>query len=374
MAGNLHIEKLRNQRLYEVEAEPDVVARDLGLDPERMIDFSLNINPMGPPAAAVEAARGSFERANAYPDLRLRDLRRRLAEWHDVPPNWLLFGCGLDEVIKLLVHAWTGEGDRVLIHIPTFPRFELEVLARGATPIFVRSDPPWTISLDAITRALATERPTLAFLCSPNNPTGEVFALTEIAEITEAFPDTLFIVDEALIYPIEKGAVPLVARRRNLAVLRTFSKYWGLAGFRVGYVVAQDTLLGAVETVRPPFNVALLSAAAACAALGEPDYLQRAHEFFVGEVAFFQRALSGMDSCKVLGSCGNMVLIGLEGVSAPNICMELARQGILVADGQSFHGLEDQDTLRISLRDHAANRMLVDTLQAVLATSREGLP
>lgn len=374
MGGNPHIASLSGQRLYEVEAEPDQVARDMGLDPGEIIDFSLNVNPLGPPDAALEAARQSLDRCNAYPDLRLRELRRAVAKWHGVSPDWLLFGSGLDEVIKLLVSAWTAEGDRVLIHIPTFPRFALEVQARGAEPLFVRSDPPWTVSPDAIAEALDRDRPALAFLCSPNNPTGTALAPDTIAEFVDANPDTTFIVDEALIYPLESGAVPLVEGRPNLAVLRTFSKYWALAGFRVGYAIAHESLLRTVEAIRPPFNVTLPSAAAACAALEDVEGLKRSHSFFAEERDFFERAISDLERISILGGNANMVLIGLDGVDGPDLCGKLARQGILVADGQSFHGLEKQDTIRISLRDRAANELLSAVLHAVISDNPEHSP
>ena len=195
-----------------------------------MIDFSLNINPFGPPRAAIEAARAALARCHEYPDLRLTRLRRALARRHAVAEEALLFGAGLDDVIKLLLHALTSEGGQVLIPLPTFPRYELEARLRGARVLLVENDPPWTTDPEALASALARSSVELAFLCSPNNPTGETLAPERVAALAAAFPDTLFVVDEALIHPPDDGVLPFVRDCGNVIVLRTFSKYFGLAG------------------------------------------------------------------------------------------------------------------------------------------------
>ena len=348
-------------RLYEAETSPERIAAKYHLAPGDIIDFSLNVNPFGPPAGAAAAARRSLERCNEYPDLTYARLRRRLAERHAVPAEHFLFGGGLDDVIKLLVHAWTSAGDRVLIHIPTFPRYELEAAGRGAVTVLVRSDPPWRIDVDSIRRALLDSPIRLAFLCTPNNPTGEVIPNSLIAALAGDFPQTLFVVDEALIDPAEDGAVPLVLRHANLCVLRTFSKYFGLAGLRVGYALGPPPLVREFELLRPPFNLSTPAAAAAEAAVGDDAFLERTRQIFSAEMQFFKSSVRG----EVLGSRSNMLLLGLKGIGSAAFCEALARRGILVADGRSFHGLEAHDTVRISLRDRAANERLVAAIQAV---------
>ena len=154
--------------------------------------------------------------------------------------------------------------------------------------------------------------------------------------------------------------------RDNVAVLRTFSKYWGLAGFRIGYVVAAEKLAAAIELIRPPFNVALPSAAAACAVLDDVDHLRKSHDLFVAEEAYFSSALKSIDSIEICGSASNMMFLQLTGHSAPDVTRELASRGILVVDAQSYRGLEDMDFLRISLKTRAENEALVKALKEVL--------
>jgi histidinol-phosphate aminotransferase len=363
---NPNLEILKHQRLYEKEINIETIAREFGIDRARIIDFSLNVNPLGPSLKAVAAAAGRLMQCNLYPDLMLDDLRAALARRHDVDPHRIAFGCGLDELIKLLVHAWGAPGSTFVMHVPTFPRYELEAFAFGAEPRFVTSDPPWTVSVPVLTAAIAETRPALAFLCSPNNPTGAVIPMEDIDTLCEGNPDTLFVVDEALIDPTKDGAMYIARSRNNVAVLRTFSKYWGLAGFRVGYAVAAEDMIQAIELIRPPFNVALSSAAAALAVLDDEDYLLRAHDLFASEMAYLESRLSEIGAVEIVGAFGNMALLHFKSHFAADVTQALARRGILVVDARSYRGLEGAEVLRISLRERADNEALILALKDVL--------
>ncbi|HEX4882483.1 MAG TPA: aminotransferase class I/II-fold pyridoxal phosphate-dependent enzyme, partial [Casimicrobiaceae bacterium] len=128
---NRHYSEGLPVRLYEAETSVAMVADRYALDPAGIVDFSLNINPFGPPASAVEAARAVLECSHRYPDVRLPALRAAVAARHGVGPERIFFGAGLDDVIKMVLNAWTSEGDAVLLHLPTFPRYELEARLHG---------------------------------------------------------------------------------------------------------------------------------------------------------------------------------------------------------------------------------------------------
>ena len=347
---------MKDIRLYEAETSPELVSAKYGIPLGEIVDFSLNVNPFGPPQSAVAAAREALERCNQYPDLNYTSLRRRDAARHRMPPEWLLFGAGLDDVLKLIVHSWTAAGDRVVIHAPTFPRYELEALGQGAQPVLVRSEPPWRIDLSLLERQLPAR---LVFLCTPNNPTGEAIPNSAIEKLAGKFKTALFVVDEALIDPAQDGAVPLVSKFENVCVLRTFSKYFGLAGLRAGYAVARPERVREVEALRPPFNVSLPAIAAAEAAVGDSAFLDRTRQIFGTEMQHFR---TNLRKHEIVGASSNMLLMRLQGIGSAELCEKLARRGILVADGRSFNGLENHDTVRISLRDRAANERLLQAL------------
>ena len=179
----------------------------------------------------------------------------------------------------------------MLVHLPTFPRYELEARLHGCHVVAVESTPPWAIDIESLRTALANHRIALAFLCTPNNPTGAIIAPDEVRELARAFPETLFIVDEALCNPLDSAAVPLVQTEPNVVVLRTFSKSFGLAGLRIGYALGAARSLQIAELGRPPFNVGTAGEAAAVAALDDHGFLESCYAtFHVEAAAFIERS------------------------------------------------------------------------------------
>ncbi|HXR55463.1 MAG TPA: histidinol-phosphate transaminase [Casimicrobiaceae bacterium] len=350
-------------RLYEAELSPSIVSARFGLDPAAIVDFSLNVNPFGPPSSAVAAARATLDSCNLYPDAQLAALRKALARRHGVDFDQLFFGAGLDDVIKLVLHAWTAEGDAVLIHVPTFPRYELEARLRGCDVVAVQADPPWTIDVDALHAQLASRRVAVAFLCTPNNPTGATIATSDIEALAARFRDTLFIVDEALGNPLDDGATALARREPNVVVLRTFSKALGLAGLRIGYAVGPGALLALAERGRPPFNVTAAAEAAAIAALDDAAFVTRSYETFHAETQWFCDALARLPPFVPRGGHANMLLIELSSGTAAACVDALAAKGLLVADAACFGTHDARAAIRISLRDRAANARLLAELQ-----------
>ncbi|CAH1650349.1 pyridoxal phosphate-dependent aminotransferase [Chelatococcus asaccharovorans] len=352
-------------RLYEAETSVATIAARHGLDPAAILDFSLNVNPFGPPPAAIAAAQAALATSNLYPDLRFARLRQAVALRHDVPEDWLFFGAGLDDVIKLVIHAWTTEGCTVLVHVPTFPRYELEANLRGCRVVAVESPSPEKTDLAAFDAALAREAVALAFICSPNNPTGENFAIEAIADLATRHADTIFVVDEALINPAEDGAMALPKRLSNVVVLRTFSKYFGLAGLRIGCAVADPHLVAVAEVGRPPFNIAAPSVEAAVAALADEAFLASCKQTFTAEKDFFIAAMEATPGISIRGSNANMILMDLAHHAPAAAAEALAAKGLVVADATSFRGLENHRALRVSLRGRADNERLVAAIKAI---------
>lgn len=364
MTLNAQNARLASMRLYEEETSVDVIAARYGLDPSAVVDFSLNVNPLGSPPAAIAAAHAALSTSNLYPELSFGKLRAALARRHSLAEDRLFFGAGLDDVIKLLLHAWTSEGDTVLVHIPTFPRYELEARLHGCDVACVENDDPAAINVEGIEQALKSGRIALAFLCTPNNPTGATVGNADIEKMAGANPDTIFIVDEALIYPLDDGALPLAATHANVCVLRTFSKYFGLAGLRIGYAVADAGLVRVAEVGRPPFNMAAPAVEAAAAALADEAFLPSCKAVFAQETEHFRERLSATP-LSIRGGNANMLLLDLGDRDAAEATAALARRGIVVADATSFHGLERHNMLRVSLRGRQDNLELIAALETI---------
>ena len=349
-------------RLYEAEVSPAIVGARFGLEASAIDDFSLNVNPFGPPASAVAAARAALETCNRYPDARLAALRAALARRHRVDSDQVFFGAGLDDVIKLVVQAWTAEGDDVLVHVPTFPRYELEARLRGCRIVAVQGEPPWTIDVGAIGEALARRPVALAFLCTPNNPTGATIAMTDIASLAARFRRTVFVVDEALAHPFDEGATALARSEPNVVALRTFSKALGLAGLRIGYAVGPVPLLALAERGRPPFNVTAPAEAAAVAAQDDAAFVARSAETLREEARWFADGLARLPDFALRGAHANMLLIELLSTTTRECIDALAAQGLLVADAACFGTHDARAAIRVSLRERAANARLLAAL------------
>lgn len=365
MTLNIQSARMASMRLYEAETSPEVIADRYGLALSDVVDFSLNVNPLGSPAPAIEAARNALATTNLYPDLNFGILRRALAHRHGVPEDAFFFGAGLDDVIKLILQAWTSEGDKVLVHIPTFPRYELEATLRGCEVVAIGNDDPVQINVAGIEQALKQQTIALAFLCTPNNPTGATVANADIIRMAMDNPNTLFVVDEALIYPGEQGAVPLCNAHRNVCVMRTFSKYFGLAGLRIGYAVADPDLVRVAEVGRPPFNMALAAMHAATAALADEDFLPDCKALFREETDYFRDRLASSSVVTIRGGNANMQLIDIGPYNSGEVAANLAAQGIVVADATSFRGLEGHNMLRVSLRRRDDNLKLITALETL---------
>ncbi len=305
----------------------------LGIAPRDVLDFSANINPYGPSPAVRAAAAGAA--LDIYPDRECLELRAALAESLGIAPERILPCNGASELIWLAALAFVRPGSRVLVLGPTFCEY-----ARAATLLggrvatsrarekadFIPEPREFAADLDAV-------RPQLVFLCNPNNPTGAVLPPEAIAAWAREHPRTLFVVDEAYL-PFAGGlASVLVQAERNVLVLRSMTKDYGLAGLRLGYAIGDEHRIDLLRRVQPPWSVNTLAQAAGVAALRDPAHRQRSLE---------QLALAKQDLTAGLARLGlppvrsatHFFLVQVGDGAA--FRRALLRRGLLVRDCASF--------------------------------------
>jgi histidinol-phosphate/aromatic aminotransferase/cobyric acid decarboxylase-like protein len=251
----------------------------LGLEPEGLIDFSSNLNPFGPPAAA-RAALAALDPA-PYPDRSCRQLRVALAERHGCTPGEILAGNGANELIHLVARALLGPGASALVVGPTFGEYAHACRLAGAHVVEVCAHERGKFLLDAeaLMAAVARARPRLTWLCAPNNPTGvdlPAEAILILAKTCAAFGG-LLVVDRAYHSFLRAGAQggdPLdAAPPANLLRLHSLTKSYALAGLRLGYLLAEPELVGRVAAYQPAWSVSSAAQAAGLAALADPAFL-----------------------------------------------------------------------------------------------------
>jgi len=243
---------------------------DPGDDHPGCIKLSSNENPRPPHPGLVEAVIAAMLQSNRYPESGVPDLTRALASHHGIPDDEVMVGHGSNEIIDLLVRACAGAGDNVIFPVPSFIVYHLIAKVCGCEGVGVPCR-DYRLDLPAMRKAV-NDRTRAIFLCNPNNPTSTYVNEMEVRDFLRDLPNDLFVVmDEAYIDYVDAKDFPdsMQLRREypNLVILRTFSKFYAVAGVRVGYAIAHRDVVDVLHRVRQPFNVSRLAEAAGLAAL-----------------------------------------------------------------------------------------------------------
>lgn len=261
---------------YVPDLEPEALQAQLTIE-HPVLRLSMNESVYGPSpkvAQAIQAWTGAH--AHRYPDTRLSQLRKALADYHGVDPEALVFTNGLDEMIQVLPRTFVEPGDEVLLHTPTFPEYASQARVDGATIVSV---PDRQLAIDwAGMKAALSEKTKLIYLCNPNNPTGNMESLEDIKDFLDSVPaHSLVVLDEAYFefsgLPESQSGVSIFADYPNLMIMRTFSKAYGLANIRCGYSILHPEAAAIVDATRTPFNVSGLTEIAALAGFQDQAYL-----------------------------------------------------------------------------------------------------
>jgi histidinol-phosphate aminotransferase len=266
--------------------------------PTGVVKLSSNENPLGPSPRALAALQAAATNIHRYPDANALALRQGLAARFDIAPEMVACSNGSDEMVFMLCLAFLREGDQAVLAYGSFISYYLRTLEMGAQAVRVPLR-DHTHDLDAMADAV-TDRTRLLFVCNPNNPTGTTNSADEVAQLLARVPeDVLVVMDEAYIEFVERASYPnllaeLRAGRRNLILLRTFAKIYGLAGLRVGYAFGHPDVIGYIERARPTFNVNALGQVAALAALEDEEHVTRSRDHTTACRELFLRELRAL--------------------------------------------------------------------------------
>jgi histidinol-phosphate aminotransferase len=260
------------------------------------IKLASNEVPYGPLPGVVEALTEAMSDVHRYPDMGVVALRDKLAKRLDVAPERVVTGCGSVALAEHLVRATCVPGDELLYSWRSFEAYPIISATSGATSVRVPNTAAHGHDLTAMAAAI-TDRTRLILVCNPNNPTGTSVRKAELDEFLDAVPhDVVVVLDEAYKEFVTDPSVPdgltTYGDRANVVVLRTLSKAWGLAGLRVGYLVAQPEVANAVRKVVTPFSTSAAAQAAALAALDAEDEVRRRCDLVISERDRVEIALS----------------------------------------------------------------------------------
>ena len=328
----MHTRDLSSHSAYVAGRGIEEVARELGLDPDSLVKLSSNENTLGPSPKAVEAIRAHADRVNTYPKSSAVDLREAIADRWNVASEQIWLANGGDGALDYLARALLDPGDRVLVSDPGFAYYAMSARFHHGTvasyPISKAED--FAQTAEGVLESYDGER--IVYLTSPHNPSGSTIPLAEIEALADGTGEgTLVLVDEAYgEFSGRESAVSLLEEREDVAVLRTFSKAYGLAGLRLGYAVVPGPWADAYAKVNTPFAASALACRAGLAALEDREHVERSIEVARESREYMIERLDA----PTWESEGNFVLS--EVGDATLVSEALQERGIIVRDCTSF--------------------------------------
>jgi histidinol-phosphate aminotransferase len=361
---------LRDFVPYEPGKPVEEVQRELGL--ERVVKLASNEGPFGPFPAALEAIERSAPGLNRYPDGGAYRLRAALADLHGVRFEEVAVGAGSDGLVDGFSQAALDPGDEIVCGWPSFPSYAIDARKVGAEPrlIPLRED---RYDLEAMLDAI-TARTKLVYICHPNNPTGTMNPRAELDAYFERVPDhVLTVLDQAYLEYIDDpdypdGVAEYLKAGRRVAVLRTFSKIYGLAGLRVGYALAPEGVVTALGKVRRAFDITTPAQEAALASLDDIDELRRRREENAARRPPVEQALRENGLEPAGPAVANFVYADVGEDSRP-LFEELLRQGVIV---RPTHGFGGPTAIRVTVGTAEENAFFAEALARVLASAKTG--
>lgn len=341
----------------------DEVKRELGLD--KVIKLASNENPFGFSPKVKEAVLEALEEANQYPDGNSTLLKEAIAQKYGILPEMVLPTCGSDEMIDLIAKTFIDKGDEVVMSEITFSRYFATSQMMGAV---IRKIPLKNLTYDMEGFKKAVNANTkIVWLCNPNNPTGTIVSEKELLEFLEDVPPTTLVVyDEAYSefvshpdYP--KNSLKLLKKYKNVLLLKTLSKAYGLAGLRLGYTIGDPELLSAINRIRNPFNVTLLTQAAGIAAIRDEEFLAKvvANNNEGKNYIYEEFDKMGLEYAKTET---NHIIFNAK-MDSGIVFNELLKRGVII---RPIAGFNPDTWLRVSLGTMEENRIFIKELREIL--------
>jgi len=349
-----------------LEIEPYVGGRSAIEGAARVIKLSANESALGPSPKAIAALQAAAASSHRYPDGGAEDLRAAIGGRFQLDPARIVCGAGSDELIQLLMRAYAGPGDEVIYSAHGFLMYKLSALGVGAVPV-AAPERALRADVDALLGCL-TSRTRMLFLANPNNPTGSYLAAEELARLHAGLPeDVLLVIDAAYAEYARSNdysaGIELVDRAENVVVTRTFSKLFGLAALRLGWLYGPDAVVDVLNRLRGPFNVGTPAQVAGVAALEDLDHQERSRAHNERWLPWLAGALDEA-RLTVHPSIANFVLIEFagEGARSARAASAWLEQDGIIARPMAAYGLPH--CLRLSVGLEAENHAVVASLGA----------
>ncbi|MEA3418682.1 MAG: histidinol-phosphate transaminase [Campylobacterota bacterium] len=337
MKANKVLDSIKN---YEAGKPIELVVREFGIAPENVVKLASNENPKGTNPSVAKALAAYAHKAHLYPDDSMYELKEALAVKYDVEENEIIIGAGSDQVLDFISRAFLNEESSVLMSQVTFAMYEIYAKQMGAKIVRTSS---YEHKVDEFIAAYKEHQPKIIYICTPNNPTGDVISREDVLRIIEAVDkNTLVVVDGAYMeYAAAKEARHAIAPKdilaySNVIYLGTFSKAYGLGGMRVGYGIANNKLIQTISKLRPPFNITTLSLQAAIEALKDESFVSDSIALHQEQIIRYE-AFAREQGIKYIDSYTNFITYLFdERFNSTEIANRLLEKGVIIRDLASY--------------------------------------
>ena len=343
---------------YAASKSPETLKGKVEVPVERIIKLDANENPYGC-SPRVNQALANYADINIYPDAGQNELRRMLQQYTGVAMEHIVASAGSDQLIDLIIRLLVEPGDEVINCPPTFAMFRFFIELCSGTPVEVPREKNFAVSVNAV-KAAVTDKTKIILLATPNNPTGTIMPQKDILEILDTGLPVL--VDEAYYEFSGETVVPLVSQYQNLMVLRTFSKWAGLAGLRIGYGLFPTKIADYLLRIKEPYCVNVAALVAVRESLTDIDYLMNQVKVIIAERERLYSRLQGVEWLKPYPSRANFILCSVLKGEAKELQQKLEDRGILV---RYFDQPLLKDSVRISIGRPEENDILIETLNEI---------
>jgi len=346
------------------------ISRIYGIDEDRIIDFSASINPVGYPPGLQEAIIKDFNSVLNYPDIDSFDLVSGIAEYHGIDKDYILVGNGSTEFMYWIPMVFKPEN--ALIVTPAFSEYEKGLAISGTEVSYFQADEEndFTVDIDRLCNRMK-EGFDIVYFCNPANPTGVLTLKNELCRFIACAGEIgiLAVIDEAFIDFMEDESVKKeILVFPNLIVLRSMTKFFGIPGLRLGYLMADPSCIVKIREKRIPWTVSSLVQGAASKVLFDKDYIRKTREYILPERDFLRNALNKIPGLRAFESAANFLLVSIDnktGVNSTKLRDRLAAEGILIRDCSNFQGLGNR-YFRVAVKRHEQNMTLIEKLKHIM--------
>lgn len=333
----------------------------------RIIDFSSNINPLGPPEGLKDEIIKGFDAVSAYPDIKYRELKKEISKYLGCDVSEVLVGNGAVEIINNIAMLF----DRTVVTTPCFMEYIKRPEAMGREVLKIRLAEDFFLKASDIVDSIKSGD--LVILGNPNNPTGRRIEKDVLMEIHEkvASLGAFLLLDEAFyeFCPPDYDSVKLLYGSSNLCVIRAATKFFALPGIRLGYAYASREIVERLQEIELPWSINIFADIAGRTIFKQVNYKDKSKEYIAEQREYMLRSLKEIKSIKAFESQCNFILIKLLNDIEDNIFDFMIKRGIMIRKASSFEGL-DKSYIRIAVKDYESNSYLIDCLKEYEACRR----